>query len=130
MIQGPWCVAGCPDPRMRMARVGLSLLALVLAAITGFVLWHSVQVSSVLSVQARLESWQPLLTAARIGALALVAVGGFLFLHLRHRAGRISVHVLKHRLARHWRLVAWLVVIEALLGQQLLRYFIAAGVGT
>ena len=115
---------------MRMARVWLSLLALVLAAITGFVLWHSVQVSSVLGVQARLESWQPLLTAARLGALALVAFGGFALLYLRYRAGRIGEHVLRHRLVWHWRLVAWLAVIELLLGQQLLRHFIAAGVGS
>ena len=114
---------------MRLARVWLSLLALGLAATTGFALWHSVQVSSVSSVQARLESWQPLLSAARLGTLALIAVGGFLWLYLRHRAGRIDVHVLKYRLARHWRLVAWLAVIEALLGQQLLHHFIAAGVG-
>lgn len=114
---------------MRLARVWLSLLALGLAAITGFVLWHSVQVSSVPSVQARLESWQPLLSAARLGALALIAFGGFGLLYLWHRAGRINAHVLKHRLSRHRRLVAWLVVIEALLGQQLLRHFIAAVVG-
>lgn len=114
---------------MRLARVWLSLLALGLAAITGFTLWHSVQVSSVLSVQAHLESWQPFLTTARLGALALITVGGFGLLYLRHRAGRIDAHVLKHRLARHWRLVAWMVVIEALLGQQLLRHFIAVVVG-
>ena len=114
---------------MRLASIWLSLLALALAAITGFALWYSVQVSSVLSVQASLESWQPLLSAARLGILALITVGGFLWLYLRHRAGRSDVHVLKHRLARHWRLVAWLVVIEALLGQQLLRHLIAAAVG-
>ena len=115
---------------MHLARIWLSLLALVLAAVTGFVLWHSVQVTSVLNVQARLESWQPLLTAARLGALALFTLGGFGFLYLRHRAGRIDAHALKHRLARHGHLVVWLVVIEALLGQQLLRHFIAAVVGS
>ena len=115
---------------MRLARVWLSLLALGLAAITGFVLWHSVQVSSVLGVQVRLEFWQPILSAGRLGALVLIAVGGFLLLYLRHYAGHIDAHVLKHRLARHWRLVTWLAVIEALLGQQLLRHFIAAGVGS
>lgn len=125
-------MAGCPDLRMRLARVWLSLLALGLAAITGFVLWHLAQASSVLSVQAHLESWRPLLTAARLGALALVALGGFLLPYLRYRGGRIDGHVLKHRLARHWRLVAWLAVIEVFLGQQLLRHFIAtmAGVGS
>lgn len=114
---------------MRLARTWLSLLALVLAASTGLVLWHSVQVSSVLGVQARLESWRPLLSAARLGALALVALGGAWLLYRRHRCGHIGVQVLKHRLARHWRLVAWLAVIEALLGQQLLRHCIAAVAG-
>ena len=114
---------------MRLASIWLSLLALGLAAITGFALWHSVQVSSVSSVQARLESWQPLLSAVRLGILALVALGGFVLLYLRHRAGRIDVQVLRQRLARHWRLVAWLVVLEALLGQQLLRHLVAAGAG-
>ena len=114
---------------MRLASIWLGLLALVLAAITGLVLWHSVQVSSVLSVQARLQSWQPLLSAARLGVLALVALGGLVLLHMRHRAGRIDVQSLGQRLARHWRLVAWLVVLEALLGQQLLRHLIAAGAG-
>ena len=111
---------------MRSASVWLGLLALGLAAFTGFVLWQSVQVASLSSVQGRLDAWQPLWSVIRCSALALVAFGGSLHLYLRYRCGRIDVHALKRYLARHWRVIAWLAVIEVLLGQQLLRHFFMA----
>lgn len=114
---------------MRSASMWLSLLALVLAAITGFVLWQSVQVASLSSVQGRLDALRPLGSVMRCSLLALVAFGGSLFLYLRYRSGRIDVHALKLHQARHWRVIAWLAVIEVLLGQQLLRRFFAALAG-
>lgn len=114
---------------MRLASVWLSLVALGLAALTGFVLWHSVQVSSLYSVQVRLDAWQSLWVVIRCSLLVLVAFGGSLLLYWRYRRRRINAHALQLYRARHWRLVAWLVVIEVLLGQQLLRHFFAALAG-
>lgn len=114
---------------MRLASVWLSLLALGLAALTGFVLWHSVQVSSLSSVQERLDAWQPLWSVIRCSLLVLAAFGGSLFVYLQYRCARIDAHALKLHQARHWRLVAWLALIEMLLGQQLLHHFFAALAG-
>ena len=111
---------------MRSASVWLSLLALGLAAFTGFVLWQSVQIASLSSVQEHLDALRPLGSVIRCSALALVAFGGSLLLYLRYRCGRIDVHALKRQQARHWRVIAWLAVIEVLLGQQLLRHFLTA----
>ena len=111
---------------MRSASVWLSLLALVLAALTGLVLWQSVQVASLSSVQEHLDALRPLGSVIRCSALALVAFGGSLLLYLRYRCGRIDVHALKRQQVRYWRVIAWLVAIEVLLGQQLLRYFLTA----
>ncbi len=91
---------------MRSASVWLSLLALILAALTGFVLWQSVQVSSLSSVQGHLDALRPLGSVIRCSALALVAIGGSLFVYGCYRCGRIDVHALKLRQGRHWRVIA------------------------
>ena len=114
---------------MRPPSVRLSLLALGLAALTGFALWQSVQVASLSGVQARLDALQPLWSVIRCSVLTLIAFGGSLFVYLQYRCGRIDAHALKLHQIRHWRVIAWLALIEVLLGQQLLHHFFTALAG-
>jgi len=53
----------------------LTLLAFGLALGAGGILWHSVQTTSVVAVQTRIDALKPLLTGIRISLIALLAMG-------------------------------------------------------
>ena len=103
----------------------LSLLAFALALVTGGILWHSVGTSSVSDIQTRVDTMKPLFTGIRLSLIVTVAVAWpFMTLNL-HRWGRIKKSQATMMLALRWRIVTWLVVIELVLGQNLLGQVLA-----
>jgi len=98
----------------------LTLLAFVLALGTGGILWHSVETSSVSEIQTRVDSMKPLFTGIRLFLIGLVAVAWPFVTNNLHRWGRIDESQATMMLALRWRVVTWLVVIEMVLGQNLL----------
>ena len=98
----------------------LTLLAFVLALVTGGILWHSIGTSSVNDIQTRVNSMKPLFTGIRLFLIGLVAVAWPFVTNNLHRWGRIDKSQATMMLALRWRIVTWLVVIELMLGQNLL----------
>ena len=103
----------------------LSLLAFVLALIAGGILWHSVETSSVVAIQTRVDAMKPLFTGLRLFLIALVAMAWPFVTNVLHRLGRINEAQAITMRSQRWRIVTWLVVIELVLGQNLLGQVLA-----
>ncbi|MDY6980336.1 MAG: hypothetical protein SV201_10675 [Pseudomonadota bacterium] len=104
----------------------LTLLAFGLALGIGALLWQSVQTTSVVAVQTRIEVLKPIFSAIRLLVIGLVALSWPAVTRALHRWGRVDEARAARLLALRWRVVTWLVVIELLLGQNLLGRFLAA----
>jgi hypothetical protein len=104
----------------------LTLLAFVLALGIGASLWHSVQTSSVVAIQIWIERLKPVFAAIRFMVIGLVALSWPEMTRGLHRWGRVDEAGAARLLSLRWRIVAWLVVIELMLGQNLLGRFLAA----
>ena len=98
----------------------LTLLAFALALGTGGILWHSLGSSSVSEIQTRVDAMKPIFTGIRLFLIVLVAVAWPFMTNNLHRWGRIKKSQATMMLALRWRIVTWLVVIELVLGQNLL----------
>lgn len=98
----------------------LTLLAFGLALGAGAILWRSVETTSVVEVQTRIEALKPVLTGFRLTIIALVAIAWPWLVNALHRWGRIDGTQAANLIAVRWRIVTWLVVIELVLGQNLL----------
>ena len=103
----------------------LTLLAFALALVAGGILWHSVDTSSVVAMQSRIDALKPIFTGFRLFLIALVAVLWPFVTSNLHSWGRIDETRAMTLLALRWRIVTWLVVIELVLGQNLLGQVLA-----
>jgi len=104
----------------------LTLLAFGLALGIGAFLWNAVQTSSVVAIQGRIEMVKPVFIAIRLLVIGLVALLWPAITRTLHRSGRVDEGGAARLLSLRWRIVTWLVVIELLLGQNLLGQFLAA----
>jgi hypothetical protein len=103
----------------------LTLLAFFLVLVAGVILWHSVETSSVIVIQTRVDAMKPVFTGIRLFLIALVAVAWPFVTNNLHRWGRINKAQATTMFALRWRIVTWLVVIELVLGQNLLSQVLA-----
>ena len=113
-----------PRRQRRYWLVGCSLLAFLAALGIGLLLWQAVALSSLASVAQRVTEAKPLLTTIRLGLIALLAmlwpwVSDWL---CKKRHSPFSVAESNHL---RWRVVGWLLVIELLIGQNLLTHLAA-----
>ena len=113
----------------RSGLLGLSVLAVVLAAGIGGLLWRAVELSSVAQVAARVDELKPVATGIRLAIIGLLAALWPWLVGQAHRAGRIGDEQREDLLSQRWQLVGWLLVIELVLGQDLLGRFFAATTG-
>ena len=103
----------------------LTLLAFALALVAGGILWHSVETSSVVAMQTRIDALKPIFTGIRLFLITLVAVVWPFVTSNLHRWGRIDKAQATTMHALRWRIVTWLVLIELVLGQNLLGQVLA-----
>ena len=103
----------------------LTLLAFALALLAGGILWHSAETSSVNDIQTRVDAMKPFFTGIRLFLIAMVAVAWPFVTSNLQRWGRIDEVQATTMLALRWRIVTWLVVIEGVLGQNLLGQVLA-----
>ena len=124
-------MAGSSSARavLRRGLLGLSVLAVVLAAGVGVLVWRAVELSSVALVAARVDELKPFAMGVRLALIGLVAALWPWLIGLAHRASRFGEEQRHDLLAQRWRVVGWLLVIELVLGQELLGRFFAATTG-
>ncbi|HEY9198626.1 MAG TPA: hypothetical protein VIR60_04600 [Gammaproteobacteria bacterium] len=104
----------------------LTLLAFGLALGIGAFLWHEVQTSLVAAIQTRIDVLKPVLTIIRFLLIGTVALSWPAITRGIHRWGRVDEAGASRLLSLRWRIVTWLVVIELMLGQNLLGRFMSA----
>ena len=114
-------VSSNPQHRRRAWLVGCLLVAFLAALGIGLLLWQAVALSSLATVAQRVSEAKPLLGAVRLGLIALLAllwpwVSDWL---CKNRHSPFSAAESSHL---RWRVVGWLLVIELLIGQNLLKH--------
>ena len=114
----------------RRGLVGLSLLAVVLSLIVGAWLWQAAELSSVSQVSDQVERLKPIASAVRLALIGLLAALWPRLVGLASRYGRIQESKRASLEAQRWRVAGWLLVIELVLGQNLLGQFLAAATGS
>ena len=102
-----------------------TLLAFALTLGAGGILWYLVETSALSEIQARVDAVKPIFTGIRLFLIALVAVVWPFVTSNLHRWGQIDEVQATTILALRWRIVTWLVVIELVLGQNLLGQVVA-----
>ena len=112
--------------RRRRWFVLLTLLAFGLALGIGALLWQSVQTASLVAIQTRIELMKPLFTTVRLLLIGLMALAWPATTRLLYRRGRIDEGGVGRLQSLRWRIVTWLLIIELLLGQNLLGRFLVA----
>jgi hypothetical protein len=116
--------------RQRRWFVRMTLLAIVLALITGSILMYAVQLTSITAVHGLVNTYGAWLGILRLAFIACVALlWGPVVRQLRagNRIYQVRMHEL---LALRWRVIAWLLILELLIGQNLVPRLIAGLVGT
>mgnify|MGYP001818738719 CR=1 FL=1 len=108
----------------------LTLLACGLVLGIGTFLWHAVQTASVIAIQTRVEMMKPTFTVIRFLVIGLVALSWPAVTRALHRWGRVDETGSAQLLSLRWRVVTWHVVMELMLGQNLLGRFLATLQGT
>jgi len=115
-----------------MRRQGLlvfSILAIVLTMGVGLLLWQAIELSSVSKVSDQVERFRPLAGAVRLALIGLLAILWPRLVHLVHSLDRIDQEKRDRLLTLRWRVVGWLLVIELMLGQNLVGRIFAVTTG-
>jgi len=89
-------------------------------------MWHATQTYSVMALQIRIEALKPVLSTLRFALIGLIALSCPAVTRNLHRWGRLDEPGRARLLSLRWRIVTWLVVLELMLGQNLLGRFLVA----
>ncbi len=114
----------------RRGLIGLSVLAVVLTAGVGVVLWQAVELSSVSWVSAEVQQLKPIASDVRVALIGLAAALWPKLVRLAYQYGRVDADQCDDLLAQRWRVVGWLLVIEIVLGQNLFGRLFAVTTGS
>jgi uncharacterized membrane protein len=93
---------------------------MTLTVIVGWVLWQSVALSSISEIRQRIDSMQATITGIRLSVIALIAITWPLVINGIHQRRHFSSEKAATLKSLRWRIVIWLIVIELLLGQNLI----------
>ncbi|MEA2079546.1 MAG: hypothetical protein U9P00_06755 [Pseudomonadota bacterium] len=102
-----------------------TLLAFALTLGAGGILWYLVETSALSEIRARVDAVKPIFTGIRLFLIALIAIVWPFATGSLHRWGQIDEVQATTILALRWRIITWLVVIELVLGQNLLGQVVA-----
>ena len=114
----------------RSGLVVMSLLAFFLVLAVGGYLWQAIEASSLSVVQTQIGQLKPFLTMLRLLLIGLITLFWPTLMNLLYRTGRIDAEGRARLLTLRWCVTTWMVVIELILGQNLLGQFFAAWQGT
>jgi uncharacterized membrane protein YhaH (DUF805 family) len=122
-------MAVCSNGKLRRRWfLTLSLVAVGAVIALGLVMWQAIEFSSLTAVSERVDRFRPLLGGLRLALIGVLAVVWPWLSSLRSRADDEATRA--HWMALRWRVVGWLLVIELVIGQNLLGRFFSAAVHT
>ncbi len=98
----------------------MTLLAIILTMAIGGALWYSIEASSLATIQTQVAAIKPIFSGIRLFLISLVAILWPFITNGLYHWGKIDVAQQVTLNALRWRIVIWLVVIELVLGQNLI----------
>lgn len=101
------------------------LLAVVLALVIGSALMYAVRLSSVRDIQVQVDSVAAWSSLIRLGLMGAVAGLWRPMVQRLHASNRLHERTMRDLLALRWRVVSWLLILELLIGQNLLGQLVA-----
>ena len=106
--------------------VGLSLLAVGLIFAVGALLWQAAELTSLAAVSDQDARLKPVAGVTRLLLIIMLAVLWPRLVDLAVRSEQVDVTERSRLNALRWRVVAWLLIIELMVGQDLFgRFFLA-----
>ena len=106
--------------------VGLSLFAVALIFAVGALLWQAAEFSSLSAVSEQVARLKPYAGAIRLLLIVMLAALWPWLVDLAARYGQVDTRGRSQLHALRWRVVAWLLIIELMIGQDLFgRFFLA-----
>ncbi len=103
--------------------VGLSFLTVVLIFALGALLWYSAELFSLSTVSDQVARLKPFASIVRLLLIALLAALWPRLVDLAVRYGRVNATERSQLHALRWRVIAWLLIIELMIGQDLFSRF-------
>ena len=107
----------------------LSLVSAIAVVAIGVVLWQAVGLSSVSSVSERMAQAKPYLSGLRLTLIGLLAILWPRLPALWARDDDAIANTKAAWMALRWRVVGWLLILEVILGQDLIGRFVTATTG-
>ncbi len=98
----------------------LCVLTIVSAIMIGAVLVVSLKSTSLESLQSITDDYRTKMTAIRLTIIGLIALFWPKLVQQTERSGAISIERSTELRKLRWRIISWLLVIELLLGQNLI----------
>lgn len=108
----------------------LSLIAAIGVIAVGVLLWQAVGLSSLSTVAERVGEARPYLSTMRFSLIGLLALAWPRLPALWAGVNGEDSRAYARWMALRWRAIGWLLVIELVLGQNLIGRFVAALTGT
>ena len=106
--------------------IGLSFLAVGLIFAVGALLWQAAELSSLSTVSEQVAQLKPFAGAIRLLLIGVLATLWPRLVDLAVRYGRVHATERSKLYALRWRVVAWLLIIELIIGRDLVsRFFLA-----
>ncbi len=106
--------------------VGLSLLAAGLIFAVGALLWQAAELSSLTTVSDQVTRLKPFAGVIRLLLIGALAAFWPRLVDLTHHYGRVDAAGRSQLNALRWRVVAWLLIIELIIGRDLFSRFLSA----
>jgi hypothetical protein len=104
----------------------LSLIAAMGMIAVGAILWQAVGVTSLTTVSELITTAKPFASALRITLIGLVVIAWPWLRRRQPSANGQDDHEDTHWKRLRWRVVGWLLIIELVLGQNLIGHFVSA----
>ena len=110
--------------------IGLSFLAVGLIFAVGALLWQAAELASFSTVSEQVARLKPFAGAIRLLLIGILAALWPRLVDLAVRYGRVHAAERSKLYALRWRVVAWLLIIELIIGRDLFSRFLLATSGS
>jgi hypothetical protein len=109
--------------------ITLTLLAAIGTIAAGATLWQAMSLTSLEGVTEQIRRSEPLAGGIRFALILLLAVAWPWLQQIRYETGGQYKRADARWVPLRWRVVGWLIIIELVLGQDLVGHFLGAIAG-